>query len=62
MQDNRSNVVTETLKICTKVMIKNDNRLIRKLEPRYRGPYTEISVTKDNNYLLSDVDGNMSHK
>ena len=57
IQDNRSNVLIEPLKVGTKVMIKNDDRLVKKLEARYRGPYTIVSVTKDNNYVLRDVLG-----
>ncbi len=38
IQDTRSNVVENTLTVGTKVMIMNDDKLIRKLESRYRGP------------------------
>ena len=57
IQDNRNNVLIEPLQIGSKVMVKNDDRLVRKLEARYRGPYTVVSVTKDNNYILKDVLG-----
>ena len=36
-------------------MVKNDDRLIKKLESKYRGPFTVVSVTKDKNYILEDV-------
>ncbi len=39
IQDKRSNVVLEPLTIGTKVMVKNDDKLVKKLEARYRGPY-----------------------
>ena len=38
-------------------MIKNDDKLIKKLEARYRGPYEVISMTKNQNYNLKDVLG-----
>jgi len=56
-QDKRHNVLIEPLAIGTKVMVKNDDKLVKKLEARYRGPYTVVSVTKDHNYLLKDVLG-----
>jgi hypothetical protein len=56
-QDKRHNVLIEPLAIGTKVMVKNDDKLVKKLEARYRGPYTVASVTKDHNYLLKDVLG-----
>ena len=43
------------MKVGTRVMIKNTDKLVKKLENRYRGPYTVIGVTKDNNYILEDV-------
>ena len=39
-------------------MIKNDDKIIKKLDARYRGPYTVIAVTDNNNiYVLKDVLG-----
>ena len=54
-QDKSKNILKETLKVGTRVMIKNTDKLVKKLENRYRGPYTVIGVTKDNNYILEDV-------
>jgi hypothetical protein len=53
--DKRHNVLNSDLEIGTKVMVKNDDRLIKKLESKYRGPFTVVSVTKDKNYILEDV-------
>jgi hypothetical protein len=36
-------------------MVKNDGRLIKKLESRYRGPFTVVGVTDNMNYILTDV-------
>ena len=44
-QDKRHNVLDSDLKVGTKVMVKNDDRLIKKLESKYRGPFTVVSVT-----------------
>ena len=54
-QDKRHNVLDSDLEIGTKVMVKNDDRLIKKLESKYRGPFTIVSITKDKNYILEDV-------
>jgi hypothetical protein len=56
-QDKRHNVLIGPLAIGTKVMVKNHDKLVKKLEARYRGPNTVVSVTKDHNYLLKDVLG-----
>ena len=57
IQNDRSNVIEESLKAGTKVMIKNDDKLIRKLESRFRGPYSVVKVTGNQNYILNDVLG-----
>ena len=36
-------------------MIRNEDKLIKKLEPRYRGPYTVVKNTDHNNYVLKNV-------
>ena len=57
-QDNRNNVLLENLAPGPQVMIKNDDKIIKKLDARYRGPYTVIAVTDNNNiYVLKDVLG-----
>ena len=45
-QYKRHNVLIEPLAICTKVMVKNHDKLVKKLEARYRGPDTVVSVQK----------------
>ena len=56
VQDERSKVTEKTLKIGTKVMIQNDG-IIKKLDARYRGPYTVVGITPKKNYLLNDMTG-----
>ena len=56
IQNKRNKVVEETLEIGTKVMIKNEG-LLKKLEARYRGPYTVVGVTPKKNYMLTDMTG-----
>ena len=57
IQDNRHNVLVEPLAIGTKVMVKNDDKLVKKLDARYRGPYFVKAITKTQNYMLNDVLG-----
>ena len=38
-------------------MVVNDDRMVKKLEARYRGPYKIIGITETNNYILEDVLG-----
>ena len=54
-QDLSKNILETTLGIGSKVMVKNDDKLIKKLESRYRGPYTIIGISENNNYVLEDV-------
>ena len=54
-QNKRTKIIDELLKVGTKVMVVNDDKLIKKLEDRYRGPYTIMDVTKNNNYVLQDL-------
>ena len=57
IQNSASNVTNEVLELGQKVFIKNDDRIIRKLEPKFRGPYTVIGITDKKNYYLEDVVG-----
>ena len=56
-QDKRHNVLVETLQPGTKVMVRNDDKLVKKLDARYRGPYEVVSITDTQNYMLKDVLG-----
>ena len=55
-QDKNKKIVKETLKIGSRVLIKNEG-IIGKLEPRYKGPYKILRVSKNNNYILEDATG-----
>ena len=55
IQNKRHNVLTELLDIGTKVMVRNDDKLVKKLDARYRGPYW--AITKTQNYMLNDALG-----
>ena len=55
-QNKNNKVVTELLEIGTRVLIKNDG-IIGKLDPRYKGPYKIMRVTKNKNYILEEATG-----
>jgi hypothetical protein len=57
LQNNRHNVLTELLEVGTKVMVRKDDKLVKKLDARYRGPYWVIAITKTQNYMLKDALG-----
>jgi hypothetical protein len=44
-QDKRHNVLVDTLQPGTKVMVRNDDKLVKKLDARYRGPYQVVAIT-----------------
>lgn len=50
-------MLVDTLQPGTKVMVRNDDKLVKKLDARYRGPYEVVAITDTQNYMLKDVLG-----
>ncbi|CAF0753541.1 unnamed protein product [Brachionus calyciflorus] len=56
IQDKNKNVIVDRLKPGTKVYITIEG-LQNKLTPKYRGPYTIVKSTKNDNLILKNVLG-----
>ena len=56
-QDKQTSVIDEPLKVGTNVFLKVPSLVLRKLEPRYRGPYFIDSKTNKGNYYLKNNTG-----
>ena len=61
IQNKANNVRDEPLPIGAVIYLKNEG-LLTKLAPRYKGPYTIVGKTKNNNYKLKDAAGLMLDK
>lgn len=55
-QDKNSNVRIDNLKPGTIVYVKKEG-ILKKLEPKYGGPYEVVKCTENNNYVLMDPTG-----
>ena len=55
-QDKQHNILDKSLPLGTTVFIKNEG-ILRKQDPRFRGPYKVVEVTKRKNYFLEDSVG-----
>ena len=55
-QNKRDNVTFETLPPETTVMVRKD-KIIKKLDSKYHGPYQVVEQDNLNNYILKDTDG-----
>ena len=59
VQNMHNNVRETQLERGTMVMVRNDDKLVKKLDPRFRGPYEVVEKTEGNNYRLKDVTGKL---
>ncbi len=53
-QNNANKTVCEILPKGSKVYIKNENKVKKKLDPRYSGPFIILEYTKENNYIIEN--------
>jgi len=54
-QNNANKTVCEILPKGSKVYIKNENKVKKKLDPRYSGPFRVLEYTKENNYIVENL-------